>query len=684
MAFWIGAFTSTICGYLGMQVGTKANCITAKECANSVTKGFVVAFRGGQFLGFCLVGIALIILVIIIIIYEMLFIGAEKQLWREGTGEEKEHLLILYLELFEMVAGYGLGGSTVALFARVGGGIYTKAADVGSDLAGKVVAGLEEDDPRNPGVIADNVGDNVGDIAGMGADLFGSLAESTCAGLVVSGTSLELMVNNQGAMYFPLLITAAGIIISFFTTFFASHGPTITVDNVETVLKWQLIISTFFMTFALYPLVKYGLPAEFSFFATTKMAPGADPSFAKVIPENYDPAVDGYILPGKIFTCTQFQAYFCVACGLWSGFIIGYVVEVYTSNTYGPTQELAEACRMGVAPNIILGLALGYMSNIIPQICLAVTIYVSFMFAGMYGIALSALGMLSTLPIALTIDGYGPISDNAGGIAEMCHLHPAVRKRTDKLDAAGNTTAAIGKGFAIGSACLVSLALFGAFVTRTGSNEVNILQPLEFAALIIGAMEPYAFTALTMEAVGKAANEMIAEIRIQWTRPEVMAGQEMPDYQRCIAISTRASIHKMIAPGVMVLLLPFVMGTLFGPGGVNGLLAGAIVSGVQLAISFANSGGAWDNAKKYIETGSNYSKIKLGIDEDAEGRFLFVKQSDAHKAAVVGDTVGDPLKDCSGPSINILMKLSAITSLVFGTFFADTAYLQKWVVAQTS
>lgn len=327
---------------------------------------------------------------------------------------------------------------------------------------------------------------------------------------------------------------------------------------------------------------------------------------------------------------------------------------------------------MGAAPNIILGLALGYMSTIIPILCIAATIYIAFSYAGMYGIALSALGMLGCLPIQLAIDGYGPISDNAGGIAEMTGLHPSVRQATDKLDAAGNTTAAIGKGFAIGSACLVSLALFGAFVTRTGTKDVNILQPLQFSGLLIGAMLPYAFSALTMAAVGKAANQMIAEIKRQFQSEHMRQGGE-PDYDRCIAISTQASIRMMIVPGLLVIGSPFIIGVLFGHEGVSGLLAGAIVSGVQIATSFSNSGGAWDNAKKYIEAGTHHSKEKLGDQEELEnnGTYTFKKHSDAHKAAVIGDTVGDPLKDTSGPSINILIKLSAITSLVFGKFFKE-------------
>ena len=615
-----------------MRIAVYTNVRTTKESAQDIQYGFVVAYRGGQVLGFVLVGLALLILQIIIIVYRKVYLGDSKEL-------EAVRLM------FEMISGYGLGGSTVALFGRVGGGIYTKAADVGSDLAGKVNEGLDEDSPRNPGTIADNVGDNVGDIAGMGADLFGSLAEATCAALVVGATSTELAVTAD-ATYFPLMITAVGILCSFVTTFFATNFAHVTKTNVEATVKWQLIISTILMTVAIIPLL-YVLPETFVF-----------PGFG-----------------GASVTCTPWRAYACVASGLWSGFIIGWITEVYTSNAYSPVQELAEACVIGAAPNIILGLALGYMSTIIPILCIAATIFISFTYASMYGIALAALGMLGCLPIALAIDGYGPISDNAGGIAEMSGLHKSVREATDKLDAAGNTTAAIGKGFAIGSACLVALALFGAFVTRAGLTEGNILQPLEFSGLLVGAMLPYAFSALTMAAVGQAANEMIVEITRQFRSGLIQDTDKEPDYDKCITISTDASLKKMVLPGLLVIGSPLLVGILFGPRGVSGLLAGAIVSGVQIAISFSNTGGAWDNAKKYVESGV-YSKVHKAKNSDTEFVFL-EKRTEAHKSAVVGDTVGDPLKDTSGPSINILIKLSAITSLVFADFFNKTSYLVK-------
>ena len=522
---------------------------------------FVMAFRGGAVMGFCLVSLALMMLTLLILLYKFFYLASQ------SSAD--------YLKLFECIAGYGLGGSSIALFGRVGGGIYTKAADVGADLAGKVIEDLEEDSPKNPGTIADNVGDNVGDIAGMGSDLFGSLAESTCAALVVSGTSAALCAE-PGALYYPLVISALGIPVALITCLFATTFMRVDEpEKVENVLKYQLIISTILMTPTVYFASHYMLPATFSFIGVEKAV-------------------------------TPMGAFLCVVFGLWSGFTIGYVTEYYTSNAYKPVQDVARACETGAATNIIYGLALGYSSTLVPILALATTIYISFTFASMYGVALAALGMLSTLCVALTIDGYGPISDNAGGIAEMCEVEGA-RERTDALDAAGNTTAAIGKGFAIGSACLVALALFGAFITRTQLKVVDILQPLEFAGLVVGAMLPYAFSAMTMSAVGEAAKEMVEEIRDQFKDPDIMNGIKVPDYDRCVKISTSASLSKMIAPGVLVMGTPLLVGFLFGPKGVSGVLAGAIVSGVQMAISSSNSGGAWDNAKKYIESNQSFN-----------------------------------------------------------------------------
>jgi len=538
--------------------------------------------------------------------------------------------------LFEMISGYGLGGSTVALFGRVGGGIYTKAADVGADLAGKVGEKMSEDSPLNPGTIADNVGDNVGDIAGMGADLFGSLAESTCAALVVSATSWPL-ISTPGAVYFPLMISATGIVASFICVQFAHIKM-----SIEAKLRTQLIVSSILMTVLVLPLLW-------------------------ILPENLE-----ITFAGRVYDTSRYEAYGCVMLGLWSGLLIGLSTEYYTSSSYGPVRELTRACLYDASTNIIKGLALGYMSNIIPICCLSITVLLTFNWGAMYGVALAAIGMLGCLPVCLAIDGYGPISDNAGGIAEMCNLHGDVRKRTDELDAAGNTTAAIGKGFAIGSACLVALALFGAYITRVAEvNElaynVNILEPFTFAGLLFGAMIPYAFSALTMSAVGTAAEEMIVEIREQV--PHIKRKEAgYPNHERCVAISTEASLKKMIAPGSIVILSPLLFGTLFGYRFVSGMLAGTIVSGIQIAFSASNTGGAWDNCKKYVEAG----KLKRTPDMLKEGVALMVAKYDKeHTAAVIGDTVGDPLKDTSGPAINILIKLMAITSLVFGGFITD-------------
>jgi H(+)-translocating pyrophosphatase len=469
----------------------------------------------------------------------------------------------------------------------------------------------------------------------MGADLFGSLAESTCAALVVS-TSSVILLQTPDAIYFPLLVTSTGIIASFITIPFAY----IINGSVETKLKFQLIISTIVMSLLLIPLINYVLPQG-----------SLDFTFAETL-----------------YPTTSWQVYGCIMLGLWSGLFIGLITEVFTSKSYRWTRELAEACLYDASTNIIKGLALGYMSNVIPIFCLAATVLFAFKWAAMYGVALAAIGMLGCLPIALTIDGYGPISDNAGGIAEMSNLDRNVRKLTDELDAAGNTTAAIGKGFAIGSACLVALALFGAFITRTAESlndptvySVNILEPYTFAGLLVGAMLPYWFSALTMSAVGDAAQDMITEIMRQV--PLIKQGAE-PDHERCVGISTEAALQRMIAPGALVIISPLLAGWFFGYAATSGVLAGNIVSGIQIAFSASNSGGAWDNAKKYIE-GGNLKRI----DKDGQ-ETVCRKGSKEHAAAVVGDTVGDPLKDTSGPSINILIKLSAITSLVFGGFIA--------------
>jgi inorganic pyrophosphatase len=501
----------------------------------------------------------------------------------------KQRVCVLTRRLFELVAGYGLGGSSVALFGRVGGGIYTKAADVGADLVGKVIKDLKEDDITNPGTIADNVGDNVGDIAGMGSDLFGSLAESSCAALVVSATSYELITTNN-ALFFPICITASGAVASWITVLFI-HLKETTMKNVQKVLKFQIGLSTIMMSGTVIPAI-FLLPASFTFEGGAEKIP---------------------------ITMGRWTAYGCVMFGLWSGMIIGFITEYYTNNAYAPTLWLYEACDKGAAPNIILGLALGYISVVVPIICITATIGFAFATAGMYGIGLSALGMLGSLPVALSVDGFGPISDNAGGVAEMSGLPTEIRDLTDSLDAAGNTTAAVGKGFAIGSACLVGLALFGAFITRIGDTSVDILQPVQFAGLLVGACDPYFFTALTMKAVGDAAYDMMDFIIKDFQEGERQKKESgavyEPDYDGCIKISTEASLKKMVAPGALVIGAPIIAGFVFGPHATAGVLAGNIVSGVQVAFSQSNSGGAWDNAKKEVEI----RKTEFRIEAEKEG-----------------------------------------------------------------
>ncbi|HYX35455.1 MAG TPA: V-type H(+)-translocating pyrophosphatase [Oligoflexus sp.] len=599
LAFLLGAVTSSLSAFLGMKIATMGNVRTTIRARKGLSEAFKVAFESGSVMGFGLVGLAIVGLMSIVLVF--------------GQYIKEQELLM------EMVAGFGLGGSAVALFGRVGGGIYTKAADVGADLVGKVEQGIPEDDPRNPAVIADNVGDNVGDIAGMGADLFGSCAEATCAALLIGATSAAI-VGSDSSLYYPIIISAVGVPVCFFTALFARLKADAT--SAEPVLKKQLWISTVLMSIVMIFVTKAAM-------------------------------VETFEIHGQIITNNG--VLISLLSGLWAGLLIGVVTEYYTSHAYKPVREVADASQSGPGTNIIYGLALGYKSSVIPVIAIAVTVYVSWTLAGMYGIAIAALGMISTIATGLTIDAYGPVSDNAGGIAEMSELGPEVRRRTDLLDAAGNTTAAIGKGFAIGSAVLTALALFSAFLVRSNMHSLDLLSPLVFSGLLIGGVLPFLFTAQTMKGVGIAAYAMIDEVRRQFReKPGILTGHDRPDYKTCVSISTEAAIKQMIAPGILVLATPLVVGYIFGTQALAGVLAGSLVSGLVMALSASNSGGAWDNAKKYIETG------KLGG-----------KGSDAHKAAVVGDTVGDPFKDTSGPSINILMKLMAILSLVFAPFFVQ-------------
>ncbi|MBI2795039.1 MAG: V-type H(+)-translocating pyrophosphatase [Ignavibacteria bacterium] len=614
-AFLCGAATSVLSGFIGMKIATKGNVRTASAARISIQRAFRVAFDSGAVMGFGLTGLAVLGLILV-------FLGIDVLMPLSATISRELQM--------EILSGFGLGGSSVALFARVGGGIYTKAADVGADLVGKVEAGIPEDDPRNPAVIADNVGDNVGDIAGMGADLFGSVAESTCAALVIGAAAYAVTPEasqNLWILLFPMLANGVGIVASLLSLLFVRVRSE---DGVESALKTVLIASTVLMLIALYPLTHIAFGQS-----TFQM--------------------------GSV-TVTANGVFAALAAGLISGLLIGLVTEYFTSHAYKPVREVADASKTGSATNIIYGLALGYNSAVIPMLLIAISVVIGFAFAGMYGIALTAIGMLGTIAIGLTIDAYGPTSDNAGGIAEMAEMGKDIRKRTDALDAAGNTTAAIGKGFAIGSAALTSLALTSAFLTRAQgvlaekgqTLDLNITDPNVLAGLLVGGSLPFAFSAMTMKSVGKAAFDMIEEVRHQFrTIPGLLQGTGRADYARCVDISTKASIREMIPPGLLVILTPLLIGFLFGPQMLAGVLIGALIVGVMLAVSMANSGGAWDNAKKYIETGIHGGK-----------------GSDTHKSAVVGDTVGDPFKDTSGPSLNILIKLMAIISLVFAASFA--------------
>lgn len=607
-AFLTGGIYSGLSGFIGMKIATASNARTAKACTEGLNKGLRVAFSAGSVMGFTVVGLGLLDLSVWLILLNYVF--------KVSSGV-----------IAATVVTFGMGASSMALFARVGGGIFTKAADVGADLVGKVEAGIPEDDARNPAVIADNVGDNVGDVAGMGADLYESYFGSLVSAIALGAVAFNGDTPVKG-MIIPLILAAVGVVFSILGTFLVRTKEKADQRSLLSSLRRGTNFSAILIAVAAFPIVRFLLGQE------------------------------------------HIGLYFAILAGLLGGVLIGIATEYFTSDSYKPTRKLAKDAETGSATTIIGGIGLGMLSTVVPIVIIVAAILVAFFVSGggafgMYGIALAAVGMLSTLGITLATDAYGPIADNAGGIAQMAGLDESVRERTDALDSLGNTTAATGKGFAIGSAALTALALIASYkeqicnILKTDTFDIDLLNPVVLGGLFIGACLPFIFAALTMKSVGKAAESVVKEVRRQFRSISgIMEGKADPDYKTCVDLCTRASLREMIAPTVIAVAVPVIVGLILGPAGVIGLLSGATATGFLLAVFMSNSGGAWDNAKKYIESGNHGGK-----------------GSDSHKAAVVGDTVGDPFKDTSGPAINILIKLLSIVSIVFATLVANFHWL---------
>ncbi|MFC6267564.1 sodium-translocating pyrophosphatase [Frigoriflavimonas asaccharolytica] len=623
LAFIFGAFFSALAGFLGMRIATKSNVRTAEAAKTSLSKALKVSFTGGSVMGMGVAGLAVLGLGSLFIILKMVF--------APDSAVDSEEMK----RAIEILTGFSLGAESIALFARVGGGIYTKAADVGADLVGKVEAGIPEDDPRNPATIADNVGDNVGDVAGMGADLFGSYVATVLATMVLgretTGIDLNPLVDGFGGLspiLLPMLIAGVGIILSIIGTFFVriSESAGLNTSTVQNALNMGNYGSIVLTAIACFFLVTNILPAEMSL---------------------------------RGFNFTSMDVFYSILVGLAVGTLMSIITEYYTAMGKRPVQSIVDQSSTGHATNIIGGLAVGMESTFLPILVLAAGIFGSYHFAGLYGVAIAAAGMMATTAMQLAIDAFGPIADNAGGIAEMSELPAEVREKTDILDAVGNTTAATGKGFAIASAALTALALFAAFVGIAGIDGIDIYRADVLAGLFVGAMIPFIFSSLAIRAVGEAAMAMVEEVRRQFREiPGILEGTGKPEYDKCVAISTEASLRKMMLPGAIAIVSPLIVGFLLGPEVLGGFLAGATVSGVLMGMFQNNAGGAWDNAKKSFEQ---------GVDIKGE---KFYKGSEPHKASVTGDTVGDPFKDTSGPSMNILIKLMSIVSLVIAPTLA--------------